>query len=119
METLHGHTSHHSRLFVWNHVVPHRVSCTIIYIYNYFDDVDGSCANFSTPHHAIPNCFAPSLQDSSLIRTLHDASKTIYSVSWGGQWLAAGGQDGTVRVYNAAQDGARQQVQGWARRHPK
>ena len=91
-----------------------------LYIYNYFDDVDGPCTNFSTPHPAIPDCFMPSLQDSSLIRTLHDASGQILSVSWCGQWLAAGGADKKVRVYNAAQDGARQQVaQGRAQRHPK
>ena len=48
MEALHGHTSHHSLLCVRNHVVPHRVSC----IKNYFDDVDGPCRNFSTPHQA-------------------------------------------------------------------
>ena len=62
--------------------------------------------------------FVPSFQDPSLIRTLHDASDAIRSVSWCGQWLATGGADKIVRVYNAAEDGATQQMaRGGAQRY--
>ena len=43
------------------------------------------------------------LQGYSLVKTLADATGFIYSVSWSGQLLAAGGRDKKVRVYDAAQ----------------
>ena len=64
--------------------------------------------------------FVPSFQDPSPIRTLHDASHAILSVSWCGQWLATGGDDNIVRVYNVAEDGPTQQVaEGWTQRYSR
>ena len=42
-------------------------------------------------------------QDFAVLATLDDALAPIYALSWGGPFLAAGGQDRKVRVYDGTE----------------